>query len=92
MLMDDSRLIFFNGFLDRLYDFMHEKLGFGDTRKQTCTDPTVGIKLYLSTKPKIMNTFGKVYFQFQFTNNFESSILDLNKGEMNCLLGLHNSD
>jgi len=60
MVEDDSWFIF-DSSLEWLYDFMHEKWGFGDAKKYTCTDPNLGIKLYLFTKLKIMKNFGKVY-------------------------------
>ena len=59
MVRDDSKLTFC-GFLEWLYDFMHEKGDFGGTRKYVCTDPISEIKVYLSTEPKIMKKFGKV--------------------------------
>ena len=58
MVKDDSRFIF-GSFLEWLYDFMHEKLGFRETKKYTCTNPNLGIKLYLSAEPKIMKNLGR---------------------------------
>ena len=68
---------YFCGFLEWLYDFIYEKLGFRDTKNQACTDLNSWIKLSLSTEDRTMKKFRQVDLRFQLTGNFESSILDL---------------